>query len=156
MRILMPNGTVMSVEKGIAVCETRQPHNGKIVRLCEGATDIAFANAIAFLPEASVHGGMATGDAVLFGNLSNEFVREVLASLVQQDFVDLSDLKLQKAQLPASCYVFDNGASEAYMIQGYDVNMCCGYPFMGGNFSVASAVEDAEDIEDAGEEDSEE
>lgn len=155
MRISMPNGTVVPVEKAIAVCETRQPHNGKIVRLCEGATDIAFANAVAFFPETSVHGGMATGDAILFGNLSNGFVRRVLASLVQRGFVDLAGLKLQKAQLPASCYVFDNGASEAYMIQGFDVNMCCGYPFMGGNFSVASAAEDAEDIEDAGEDDDE-
>ena len=153
MRISMPNGTVMPVEKAIAVCETRQPHNGKIVRLCEGATDIAFANAVAFFPETSVHGGMAAGDAVLFGNLSNEFVREVLASLVQQDFVDLSDLKLQKAQLPASRYVFDNGASEAYMIQGWDVNMCCasalGHPFMG---MVPPAVSN---VGDAGEDDDE-
>ena len=155
MRVLMPNGIVMTVEKVISVCETRLESNGRSVRLCEGATDIAFANAIAFFPEGSAHGacGMASGDAFLIGNLSNEFARGVLASLVRQGYVDLSGLKLQKAQLPVSCYVLDGGASEAYMIQGFEVNMCCGYPFMG---MAAPAVSNAEDAEDAGEEDDDE
>lgn len=157
MRVMLPKGIIMSVERVIAVSEQRMAFNGRDVRLCEGASDIAYANAIAFFSGASVHGncGMATGDAVLFGNLSNGFVREVLDSLVRQGYVDLSGLKLQKAQLPASCYVFDNGASEAYMIQGYDVNMCCGYPFMGVIPAAVNNAE-AEDAEDAGEEDDDE
>ena len=135
MRVLMPNGAAMSIERAIAVSETRLAFNGRNVRLCEQASDMAYANAVAFFSEAS---GMATSGAILLGNLENGFVRGVLASLVQHDFVDLSGLKLQKAQLPASCYVFDNGASDAYMLQGFEVNMCCGY------------------AEDAGEEDDDE
>lgn len=153
MRVLMPNGTVMSVEKAIAISEKRLTFNGKDIRLCESATDIVYANAVAFFPETSVHGGMATGDAILFGNLSNEFVREVLASLVQQGYIDLSGLKLQKVQLSASHYVFDQGESDAYMVQGCGVDMCFGYPFMG---MAAPAVNNAEDVEDAGEEDDDE
>ncbi len=96
----------------------------------------------------------------MLGNLSNEFCQGVLASLVRQGYTDLSGLKLQKAQ-PVSSYVFDHGASGAYMLQGYEVSMCCanalGYPpFVGGESPVASEAEDGEGAEEAGEEDSDE
>ena len=97
MRVMMPNGTVMAIEKAVAVSEQRIVFNGREVRLCECATDIALANGVSFLSEAKVN-GFATGGTTLLGNLSNDFVREVLASLVQQGYVDLSDLKLQKTQ----------------------------------------------------------
>ena len=148
MRVLMPSGIVMTVERAIAVCEQRTSFNGRSVRLCEGATDMAYANAIAFFSEANVQ-SVATGVSVLLGNLSNGFVREVLDSLVRQGYVDLSGLKLQKEQLSTTLdYVFDNGASAAYMLQGFEVNMCCGYPFMSGT----SPVYKSEDVEDAREE----
>ena len=111
---------------------------------------MAFANAIVFSEE-SVH-GMAPEEATLLGNLENGFVRGVLASLVQQGYADLSGLRLQKEQLPTSSYVFDHGKSQPYMLRGFEATMCCasalGYPFMGGNFSVASEAEDAEDTEE--------
>ena len=150
MRILMPNGEVIEVKKAIAVSEQRIAFNGRDVRLCEKASDMAFANAIVFSEE-SVH-GMAPEEAILLGNLENGFVRGVLASLVQQGYADLSGLRLQKEQLPTSSYVFDHGKSQPYMIRGFEATMCCasalGYPFMGGNFSVASEAEDAEDTEE--------
>lgn len=150
MRILMPNGEVIEVKKAIAVSEQRIAFNGRDVRLCEKASDMAFANAIVFSEE-SVH-GMAPEEATLLGNLENGFVRGVLASLVQQGYADLSGLRLQKEQLPTSSYVFDHGKSQPYMLQGFEATMCCasalGYPFMGGNFSVASEAEDAEDTEE--------
>ena len=150
MRILMPNGEVIEVKKAIAVSEQRIAFNGRDVRLCEKASDMAFANAIVFSEE-SVH-GMAPEEAILLGNLENGFVRGVLASLVQQGYVDLSGLRLQKEQLPTSSYVFDHGKSQPYMLRGFEATMCCasalGYPFMGGNFSVASEAEDAEDTEE--------
>lgn len=148
MRVMLPKGTVVTIEKVIPVSEQRVAFNGRSVRLCEGATDMAYANAIAFFSEANVQ-SVATGVSVLLGNLDNEFVRGVLASLVRQGYVDLSGLKLQKEQLSTTLdYVFDNGASAAYMLQGFEVNMCCGYPFMGGT----SPVYKAEDVEDAREE----
>lgn len=150
MRILMPNGEVIEVKKAIAVSEQRIAFNGRDVRLCEKASDMAFANAIVFSEE-SVH-GMAPEEAILLGNLENGFVRGVLASLVQQGYTDLSGLRLQKEQLPTSSYVFDHGKSQPYMLRGFEATMCCasalGYPFMGGNFSVASEAEDAEDTEE--------
>lgn len=150
MRILMPNGEVIEVKKAIAVSEQRIAFNGRDVRLCEKASDTAFANAIVFSEE-SVH-GMAPEEAILLGNLENGFVRGVLASLVQQGYADLSGLRLQKEQLPTSSYVFDHGKSQPYMLRGFEATMCCasalGYPFMGGNFSVASEAEDAEDTEE--------
>ena len=154
MRVMMPNGTVMTIEKVCAVSEQRIAFNGREVRLCECATDIALANGVSFLSEANVH-DIATGGTTLLGNLSNDFVREVLASLVRQGYVDLSGLKLQKAQPMVSSYVFDNGASGAYMLQGFEANMCCanalGYhPFMAGDCPVES---EAEDVKEDGEED---
>ena len=150
MRILMPNGEVIEVKKAIAVSEQRIAFNGRDVRLCEKASDMAFANAIVFSEE-SVH-GMAPEEAILLGNLENGFVRGVLASLVQQGYADLSGLRLQNEQLPSSSYVFDHGKSQPYMLRGFEATMCCasalGYPFMGGNFSVASEAEDAEDTEE--------
>lgn len=150
MRILMPNSEVIEVKKAIAVSEQRIAFNGRDVRLCEKASDMAFANAIVFSEE-SVH-GMAPEEAILLGNLENGFVRGVLASLVQQGYADLSGLRLQKEQLPTSSYVFDHGKSQPYMLRGFEATMCCasalGYPFMGGNFSVASEAEDAEDTEE--------
>lgn len=150
MRVMMPNYTIMTVEKTIAVSELRLKFNGRDVRLCECATDIVYANAIAFFPETN---SMTTGGAVLLGNLSNEFVREALASLVRDGHIDLTGLKLQGTQPLVSSYVVDNGVSGAYMLKGYEVNMCCahelGYPFMGG---AIPAVSEAEDVDDAGEE----
>lgn len=55
MRILMPNSEVIEVKKAIAVSEQRIAFNGRDVRLCEKASDMAFANAIVFSEE-SVHG----------------------------------------------------------------------------------------------------
>lgn len=149
MRVMMPNGTVMTIEKVCAVSEQRIAFNGREVRLCECATDIDSANGVSFLSKSNVH-DIATGGTALLGNLSNDFVREVLASLVRQGYVDLSGLKLQKAQPMVSSYVFDNGASGAYMLQGFEANMCCanalGYhPFMAGDCPVESKAKDVEE-----------
>ena len=65
MRILMPNSEVIEVKKAIAVSEQRIAFNGRDVRLCEKASDMAFANAIVFSEE-SVH-GMAPEEATLLG-----------------------------------------------------------------------------------------
>ncbi len=157
MRVMMPNGNVISVKKAVTVCEQRVAFNGREVRLCECAGVVADANAIAFLTEAGVQDicNVTIGGTVLLGNLSNEFVRGVLASLVRQGYVDLIGIKLQKAQPLVSSYVLDGGASGAYILQGYEASMCCannalGYPFMAGESPVAS---EAEDGEDGGEED---
>ncbi len=151
MRVMMPNGTVMEVAKVVVVCEQRFEFNERSHRLCECATNIAYANGVVFFPDQDI----ATGGAVMLGNLSNEFCQGVLASLVRQGYTDLSGLKLQKAQPLVSSYVFDHGASGAYMLQGYEVGMCCANvlgcpPFVAGESPVAS---EAEDGEDGGEED---
>lgn len=165
MRVLMPNGNLLSIKKAIAVAEMRVAFNGRDIRLCEKASDIAAANAIVFLSEAGVQDicDVTMGGTALLGNLKNDLVRGVLASLVRQGYVDLSDLKLQKTQPLVSQYKFDNGTSGAYLIFGYEASACLaavpGYPFMG---MAAPAVnnaedsEDAEDAEDAGEEDDDE
>lgn len=155
MRVLMPNATIMEIESVFAVSEQRFAFNGREVRLCECAKDISFANGLVFWHESS---SMATESTTLIGNLSNEFVKGVLASLARQGYTDLSGgLKLQKTQPMVTDYVFDGGVSGAYMIQGFDARMCCGanpmYPFMGGAMPNVSKAEDVEDEEDAGEED---
>ena len=154
MRVMMPNGTVMTIEKVCAVSEQRIAFNGREVRLCECATDIDLANGVSFLSKANVH-DIATGGTALLVTLANDFVREVLASLVRQGYVDLSGLKLQKAQPMVSSYVFDNGASGAYMLQGFEANMCCanalGYhPLIAWDCPVES---EAKDVKEDGEED---
>lgn len=164
MRIMMKNGNVLSMKKAIAVTEQRVAYNGRDIRLCEATHDISDANAIAFLSEAGVQDicDVTTGGAVLIGNLSNEFVRGVLSSLVRQGYVDLSDLKFQKTQPLSSNYVFDHGASGAYILQGYETSACVsgfpGYPF--GGVPVANgannAVSEAEDTEEDEEEDGDE
>lgn len=160
MRVMMPNGTVVAVEKAVAIAEKRPEFNGQTVRLSAPATDIAFANGVAFLSQAKVQ-DIAMGDAVFVGNLQNESVREVLATLVRQEYVDLSDLRLQKTQLLVSNYVVDDGISGAYIIKGLEAWSCAnalGYPFMNGavpTMGEATDTEDTEDAEDAGEEDEE-
>ena len=165
MRVLMPNGNLLAIKKAIAVAEMRVAFNGRDIRLCEKASDIADANAIVFLPEAGVQDicDVTLGGAALLGNLKNDLVRSVLASLVRQGYVDLSDLKLQKTQPLVSHYKSDNGASGAYLIFGYEASACLAavpeYPFMGGAFpamSEAGDAEDSEDVGDAGEEDDDE
>ena len=99
MRVLLPTGTIMEVAKVVAVCEQRLTYNGRDLRLCEKAADIAYANGIGLFPEAQGSFDVATGNAIMLGNLSNEVVREVLTSLVIKEWVDLSSLKLQKKQL---------------------------------------------------------
>ena len=157
MRVMLSNGNVLSISKAAAITEMRVAFNGRDVLLCEKASDIAYANAIAFITEAGVQDicDVTMGDTVLLGNLKNDFVRGVLSSLVRQGYVDLSDLRLQKTQPLVSNYVFDNGASGAYMLQGYEASACFaavpGYPFMGGAFPAvnnAANVENAEDAED--------
>lgn len=160
MRILMPNGTVMEIAKAIAVCEQRLFFNGRTMRLCEKATDIVFANGIAFLPETRAYDGcgMAPADSVMIGNLDNSFISAVLTSLVESAHINLSDLKLQKKQPLATQYVFDNGKSDAYMLSGFEVSLSCadalGYPFVNDQFPAVCEAEDED--EDAGEEDSDE
>ena len=151
MRIMLPNGTVMTVEKAIAFCEQRVAFNGRVERLCERVADLTYANSLGFFSDAQGSFNVVTGGTTLLGNLSNEFVREVLASLVRQGYVDLSDLKLQKKQSLVSQYVFDNGASGAYMLQGVDADMgCTGYPFMNEPIPAVSEAEDAEEREAEG------
>ena len=158
MRVMLPNGTVMEVAKVVAVCEKRLSYNDRDIRLCEKAADIVYANGVAFFPDAHGSFDVATGGAVLLGNLSNSFISVILASLVQEGAIDLSDLKLQKKQPLATQYVFDNGKSDAYMLSGFEVNMDCadtmGYPFVNGQFPAVSEAEDED--EDAGEEDCDE
>lgn len=161
MRAMLPNGSVLSLSKAIPIAELKVAFNGRDMRFSEKAADIAYANAIAFITEGGVQDicDVTMGGTVLLGNLSNDFVRGVLSSLVRQGYTDLSDLKLQKTQPLVSQYKFDNGASGAYMLQGYEASACFatvpGYPFMGmgGVFPAVSEAEDAEDAEDAGEED---
>ena len=158
MRVMLSNGNVLSISKAVAVTEMRVDFNGRDVRLCEKASDIVYANAIAFITEAGVQDicDVTMGGTVLLGNLKNDFVRGVLTSLVRQGYTDLSDLKLQKTQPLVSNYVFDNGASRAYMLQGYEASACFGaVPFMGmgGVFPAGNNAGDFEDDEDAGEED---
>ena len=140
MRVLLPTGTIMEVAKVVAVCEQRVAFNGRVMRLCERASDAVFANAIAFFPDAQGSFDVATGNAILLGNLSNEVVREVLTSLVIKEWVDLSSLKLQKKQLMTTQYVFDNGVSDAYLLSGFEVNVSCadamGYPSVSGGCPV--------------------
>ena len=158
MRVMLPNGTVMEVAKVVAVCEKRLSYNDRDIRLCEKAADIVYANGVAFFPDAHGSFDVATGGAVLLGNLSNSFISVILASLVQEGAIDLSDLKLQKKQPLTTQYVFDNGVSDAYLLQGFEVNMSCadalGYPSISGGCPVWSEAEDED--EDAGEEDSDE
>ena len=157
MRIMLPNGTVMTVEKAIAFCEQRVAFNGRVDRMCERAADLTFANALGFYQD--VHGSfnVITGGTTLICNLTNEFVREVLESLVRQGYVDLSDLKLQKKQPLTSQYVFDNGASGGYILQGLEADMnCTGYPFVNGPIPTLSEGEDAEECENEDEDAEEE
>lgn len=156
MRILTPNGTLVTVEVAIPSIETRIPFNGREMRFCERATSLASANGIGFFTRVHDNCGVATGESFFIGNLSNEFVREVLATLMRQKYLNLSDLNIQKTQPVVSNYKFDNGISGAYMLRGLEAGMCCAeafVPFMGGSCSVASEAEDAENDEDAGEED---
>ena len=159
MRAMMPDSNVLSIKKALAITEMRVDFNGHNIRLCEKASDIAYANAVAFITEAGVQDicDVTMGGTVLLGNLKNDFVRGVLSSLVRQGYTDLSDLRLQKTQPLVSQYKFDGGASGAYLIFGYEASACFGaVPFMGGVFPAgnnAGDVEDAEDAEDAGEED---
>ena len=162
MRAMMPDSNVLSIKKALAITEMRVAYNGRDIRLCEKASDIAYANAIAFITEAGVQDicDVTMGGTVLLGNLKNDFVRGVLSSLVRQGYTDLSDLRLQKTQPLVSNYKFDNGASGAYMLQGYEASACFGaVPCMGGvvpagnNAGDFEDAEDSEDAEDAGEED---
>lgn len=161
MRVLLPTGTIMEVAKVVAVCEQRLFFNGRDMRLCERASEAVFANAIAFFHDAHGSFDVAAGGAVLLGNLSNSFISVILASLVQEGYIDLSDLKLQKKQPLTSHYKFDNGVSDAYLLSGFEVNMSCaetmGYPSMSGGCPVWSEDDDTEEDdtedEDAGEED---
>ena len=158
LRVLMPNGALVTVEKAIPVNELRISYNGREMRLCERATEIGCANGLSFLTRVHDNCGMPMGDTFI-GNLRNEFVREVLESLVRDGYVDLSGLKLQKVRLMAiaSDYKFDNGESGAYLLQGYEAacfTAVSGYPpLMSGAFPTMSKAEDVEDEEDAGEED---
>lgn len=158
MRVMLPNGTVMEVAKVVAVCEKRLSYNDRDIRLCEKAADIVYANGVAFFPDAHGSFDVATGNAIMLGNLSNSFISVILASLVQEGAIDLSDLKLQKKQPLTSHYKFDNGVSDPYLLSGFEVNMNCaetmGYPSMSGGCPVWSEAEDED--EDAGEEDSDE
>ena len=158
MRVMLPNGTVMEVAKVVAVCEQRLTFNDRDIRLCEKAADIVYANGVAFFADAHGSFDVATGGAVLLGNLSNSFISVILASLVQEGAIDLSDLKLQKKQPLTTQYVFDNGKSDAYMLSGFEVSLSCadalGYPSISGGCPVWSEAEDED--EDAGEEDSDE
>ena len=165
MRVLLPTGTIMEVAKVVAVCEQRLTYNGRDLRLCEKASDIAYANGIGLFHEARGSFDVATGnDAIMLGNLSNEVVREVLTSLVIKEWVDLSSLKLQKKQLMTTQYVFDNGVTDPYLLSGFEVNIGCadamGYPSVSGGCPVWSEAEDTGERESegegAGEEDSDE
>ena len=165
MRVLLPTVTIMEVAKVVAVSEKRLTYNGRDLRLCEKAADIAYANGIGLFPEAQGSFDVATVNAVMLGNLSNEVVREVLTSLVIKEWVDLSSLKLQKKQLMTTQYVFDNGVSDAYLLSGFEVNMLCcadalGYPSENGPFPAVCEAEDTGERESegecAGEEDSDE
>ncbi|MDE6590233.1 MAG: hypothetical protein K2K53_07810, partial [Oscillospiraceae bacterium] len=160
--VMLPNGNVLSIKKALAASELRMDFNGRNIRLCETAINIADANAISFLCEAAVQDicNVTPGNDVFIGNLRNEFVREVLESLVRDGYVDLSGLKLQKVRLMSipSDYKFDNGESGAYLLQGYEAASCFtavpGYPpLMGRGGAIFAVAEDAEDAEDTGEED---
>ena len=155
MRVLMPNGILVTVEKEIPAAETRISFNGREMRFCERATELGYANGIGFFARVPDYCGVATGESFFIGNLSNEFVREVLATLVRQEYLDLSDLRLQKTQPMVSNYKFDNGVSGAYMLHGFEAGMCCAeaVPFMGMATPSVGEAEDAEDAEDTGEED---
>ena len=156
MRVMLPNGTLLTVEKAIAFCEKRVAFNGRVERLCERAVDLAYANALGFFSDAQGSFNVVTGGTTLICNLAPEFVREVLESLVRQGYVDLSNLKLQKKQPLTSQYVFDNGASGGYILQGLEADMnCTGYPFVNGPIPTVSEVED-DDEDDAEGEDAEE
>ena len=154
MRVLMPNGTLVTVEAAIPSIETRIPFNGREMRFCERATSLASANGIGFFARVHDNFGMAAQD-VFIGNIPNGLVREILATLVRQEYLDLSDLKLQKTQPMVSNYKFDGGISRSYMLRGFEAGMCCAeaVPFMGMATPSAGEAEDAEDAEDAGEED---
>lgn len=158
MRVMLPNGTAMEIAKVVAVCEQRLVFNGRDMRLCERTQDVTQANGLGLFTQVNGSFNVVTEGTVLLGNLSNEVVRDVLTSLVRQGYVDLSDLKLQKKQSAATCYVFDNGKSGAYILQGFDANVSCAdaFPFVNGPFP-SSEAEDSEEREsegeDAGEED---
>lgn len=164
MRVLI-NGTAMEVERIVPICEQRYAYNGREDRKVETASKIDYANGLAFLPaQNSGHDIFcaAIGSSfmpVMLGNLSNAFVKETLASLTKQGFADFSDLKLQKEKIVTASYTFDNGESDAYMVRGYEVNMCfgspmTGFPFMNGENPAESDAEDAyaddgEDVEES-------
>lgn len=159
MSVLMPDGMVMAVEKATPVIEQRISFNDREVRLCERSADVTSANEIALLSKA---GGqdicdVTMGGTALIGNISSEQVKGVLESLVREGYVNLPDLKLQKTQPLVSRYKFDNGASGAYLIFGYEASACFGavpgYSFMGGAFPVMSKAKNSEDTGDAGDED---
>lgn len=149
MQVLLPNGTLMSVEKVVAVCEQRVPFNGRKNRLCECASELAYANAMAFSPAEASRGidcfSLSTSGTVLIGNLSNEFVRETLSALTAQGYCDLSGLKLQKSKPSVNSYVCDNGESAAYILQGYEASVCCGNALGLPLMSWAPPVDEAED-----------
>lgn len=158
MRVMLPNGTAMEIAKVVAVCEQRLVFNGRDMRLCERTQDVALANGLGLFTQVNSSFNVVTEGTVLLGNLSNEFVRGVLSSLAQFGWVDLTDLKLQEKQPLTTQYVFDNGKSGAYILQGFDANMSCAdaLPFVNGPFPSSEAEDVGEresEGEDTGEED---
>lgn len=117
---------ILEVTEVKAVCEARPFFDGRKFRLIEVTKNMKYANGLLIVPDAEKNmgcGSIGTGNQILYGNLSHEFVDEAMDLLASKGYLDLSGLELQPKQDYALKYNFDEAMGKAYKVDGYDAMM---------------------------------
>lgn len=127
MRILTPRGRVVNVIKVIPYAEVQSEINGDKRNRAEAASDLSVnPTGLKIFLKREIEAFAAT--SIYVGNLPTEKVKEVISSLLTDEYYDLSQFKYQDIKIDNSVLMFENlditvdgGKSNPYFIETTDV-----------------------------------
>ena len=116
--VVKTNRGIYEVTSVDIICEKRVPFNGNVVRLVQKANHIADASALKFNLGVSALELPYAEDSIFVGNLGNAVLQEIVDSMAQTGYADLTKWAFQKEQAYPDKYAFDDGASAPYICGG--------------------------------------
>lgn len=124
MNIITPTGSLIEVAKVEPIVEKRVQFNGSEVRLCQIAKD-SKQNITGLYITSEVNDSVFCDSTnILVANLKPSLAEEILQKLLSDGYYDFSALDYQLKPSGLGQYVYDEGVSRPYHMEGLLLNAC--------------------------------
>lgn len=151
MNIITPTGSLIEITKVEPIVEKRVQFNGSEVRLCQIAKDSKQNITGLYITTEADDSVFCASTNILVANLKPSLAEEILQKLLSGGYYDFSALDYQLKPTGLGNFVYDEGASKPYHLEGLLLNTCSpamsfDFPVRGVTCNKPGVDDDLEDI----------